>query len=176
MPTQPHGRDARAAVAAIFQSIRIGPTPFGSQTWCDLDSATALHQFGLVPWRYDRRRTPNADGSSDHGGQDLESRQRGVSRNDGKQSMKQYMVIETIRPGCKSRVYERFYSRGRMLPDNLKYIDSWLEHNGERCFQLMETNEPATFDKWIENWHDLVSFEIVEIGPKPLPKEAALHA
>ena len=81
--------------------------------------------------------------------------------------MKEYMVIETFRPGCKEMVYQRFVRQGRMLPDGLKYIHSWLEKNGDRCFQLMETDDRSLFDQWIENWNDLTDFEIVEIGEKP---------
>lgn len=77
--------------------------------------------------------------------------------------MKQYMVIETFMPGCKDKVNERFRQNGRMLPDGLVYIDSWVEKNGDRCFQLMETNEPVLFQQWIKHWNDLVKFEIIEI-------------
>src|SRR3954466_16128027 len=80
---------------------------------------------------------------------------------------KRYMVIEHFAPGAKDKVYERFREKGRMLPDGLVYIDSWLEKEGERCFQLMETNDPSLFDRWTENWNDLVRFEIVELGEKP---------
>ncbi len=51
-----------------------------------------------------------------------------------------------------------------MLPDGLIYINSWLEKDGDRCFQLMETDNVSLFDAWIENWKDLTAFEIVEIG------------
>lgn len=81
--------------------------------------------------------------------------------------MKRYMVIEYFAPGMKSKVYERFDQKGRMLPEGLNYIDSWLEKNGDRCFQLMETDDPSCFDRWIENWKDLVRFEIIELGEKP---------
>ena len=74
------------------------------------------------------------------------------------------MVIEHFLPGCRDAVYERFAERGRMLPAGLKYIDSWLERNGNRCFQLMETQDPSLFDQWTRNWNDLVDFEIVELG------------
>jgi hypothetical protein len=47
-----------------------------------------------------------------------------------------------------------------MLPDGLTYIDSWIERNGDRCFQLMETDDAALFDVWTANWNDLVEFEI----------------
>ena len=77
------------------------------------------------------------------------------------------MVIETFRPGCKARVYERFDAKGRMLPDGLAYIDSWVEEDGDRCFQLMETEQPELFEQWIAQWRDLVAFEIVELTEKP---------
>jgi len=81
--------------------------------------------------------------------------------------MKRYMVIETFLPDRKNDVYERFHQKGRMLPDGLIYVDSWLEKDGNRCFQLMETNNPALFDLWFEHWKDLGAIEVVEIGDKP---------
>ena len=77
-----------------------------------------------------------------------------------------YMVIETFAPGKRSAVYERYHKHGRLLPDGLHYIDSWVEKHGDRCFQLMETSRPELFDEWIKRWQDLVSFEIVELEPK----------
>ncbi|MFH0816414.1 MAG: DUF3303 family protein [Methanobacteriota archaeon] len=81
--------------------------------------------------------------------------------------MARYMVVETFKPGCKDKIYERFRSRGRMLPDGLRYVESWLEKDGDRCFQMMETDEPALFKRWTDNWMDLVEFEIIEVGTKP---------
>jgi hypothetical protein len=72
-----------------------------------------------------------------------------------------YMVIEhyTAGPGL---VYERAASRGRMLPDGLRYIDSWIVDDGnlDRCFQLMETDDPSLFEVWLDHWRDLGEFEI----------------
>jgi hypothetical protein len=82
--------------------------------------------------------------------------------------MKRYMVIEHFAPGMKNKVYERFDQKGRMLPEGLTYIDSWLENDGDRCFQLMETEDPSLFDRWMENWKDLVRLEIIELGEKPV--------
>jgi hypothetical protein len=76
------------------------------------------------------------------------------------------MVVETFIPGGKPRVYERFVEKGRMLPEGLRYIDSWVEKDGDRCFQLMETDSPQLFAMWIEKWSDLVSFEVIELAPK----------
>ena len=77
-----------------------------------------------------------------------------------------YMVIETFAAGKRSAVYERFHRQGRLLPEGLRYIDSWIEKNGDRCFQLMETSRPEQFGKWIARWGDLVSFEVIELEDK----------
>ena len=81
--------------------------------------------------------------------------------------MKQYMVIESFVPGCKDKIYERFQQKGRMLPEGLAYVNSWLEKDGDRCFQLMETDDPSLFQVWSERWKDLVAMEVVELGEKP---------
>ena len=84
-----------------------------------------------------------------------------------KEKVKRYMVIENFAPDAKARIYERFHEKGRMLPEGLIYVDSWLEKDGDRCFQLMETNDRALFDRWTHCWKDLVTFEIIELGEKP---------
>ncbi len=80
--------------------------------------------------------------------------------------MKHYMVIERFRPDCRERVYERLYRDGRLLPEGLYYLDSWLVKDGDRCFQLMATKDVALFEQWIEGWSDLVEFEVLEIEPR----------
>lgn len=82
-------------------------------------------------------------------------------------AMKKFMVIEYYRENCFDKIYDRFHKYGRMLPDGLFFIESWLENNGKRCFQLMETDNPELFKTWINNWKDLVDFEVIEIGEKP---------
>jgi hypothetical protein len=75
-----------------------------------------------------------------------------------------YMVIERYRSG-PGPVYERAATRGRMLPEGLAYVDSWVVNDGgmDQCFQLMQTSDPALFDVWLERWSDLVSFEIFPV-------------
>jgi hypothetical protein len=74
-----------------------------------------------------------------------------------------YLVIEIYVRGAEA-VYARAAERGRMLPAGLAYIDSWVEADTlDRCFQLMETDDPKLFDEWIANWSDLVEFEIVPV-------------
>lgn len=77
-----------------------------------------------------------------------------------------YMVIETFRAGAEP-VYARFGAEGRMLPDGLRFVESWLAADGGRCFQVMETDDPVRFAEWTARWNDLVDFEIIELGDKP---------
>ena len=74
-----------------------------------------------------------------------------------------YMVIERFKNHNAAPVYRRFRERGRMAPEGLKYIDSWVETNFDRCFQLMECDDKELFQEWIANWKDLVDFELVEV-------------
>ena len=78
-----------------------------------------------------------------------------------------FMVIEKFRQDKKSLVYERYKQQGRRLPEGLTYIDIWVESSGDRCFQLMQTDQVELFDEWISNWHDLVEFEIIQVEISP---------
>lgn len=85
-----------------------------------------------------------------------------------------YMVIQRYLSG-PGPVYSRAAERGRMLPGGLVYINSWVVDDGamDRCFQLMETRDPALLDVWFERWSDLVSFEV---HPVITSAEAAARA
>jgi hypothetical protein len=75
-----------------------------------------------------------------------------------------FMVIERFKGrAAAAAVYERFRERGRMLPDGLRYVGSWTEVNFDRCFQLMECDDPHLFRRWTAEWEDLVEFEIVPV-------------
>lgn len=74
------------------------------------------------------------------------------------------MVIERFTQGPKP-VYERAAQRGRMLPEGLRYVDSWIvdDANLDRCFQLMETDDPSLFEVWLEHWRDLGDIEVIPV-------------
>ncbi|MBZ5607068.1 MAG: DUF3303 domain-containing protein [Acidobacteriia bacterium] len=74
-----------------------------------------------------------------------------------------FMVIERYRNGDPKPVGERFKTKGRMLPDGLSYVASWLEPSGARCFQLMEAERRELFDAWISHWDDLADFEVIPV-------------
>lgn len=81
-----------------------------------------------------------------------------------------YMVIEHFKNNDAVAVYRRFRDHGRMAPDNLNYVSSWVDENLERCYQVMETDDRALLDQWIAKWSDLVDFMI---HPVITSKEAA---
>lgn len=83
------------------------------------------------------------------------------------------MVIERFVHGARP-VYERFAERGRMMPAGLEYVDSWIDERLDRCFQLMETDDPALFEAWIEAWTDLMEFEVVSVIGSAEAAERAL--
>jgi hypothetical protein len=75
----------------------------------------------------------------------------------------QYMVVETFRGGRPQAVYARFRDRGRLAPEGLRYVASWVSAAGDRCFQVMECDDRALLDRWMTAWADLVAFEVVPV-------------
>jgi hypothetical protein len=75
----------------------------------------------------------------------------------------QFLVIENFRDGDARPVYRRFRDQGRLMPDGLTYIASWVTADLARCFQVMACDDRALLDQWIANWSDLVDFEIVAV-------------
>lgn len=73
-----------------------------------------------------------------------------------------YMIVETFKQGA-GPVYARFAAHGRMLPDGLEFIESWVSAELDRCFQVMECDAPTLLDAWIRQWEDIVDFEIVPV-------------
>jgi Domain of unknown function (DUF3303) len=74
-----------------------------------------------------------------------------------------YMVIEHFREGKAAEVYRRFRDRGRLAPDDIRYVASWVDLEFRRCFQVMEAESDAHLRRWTVNWEDLVDFEIVPV-------------
>jgi hypothetical protein len=74
-----------------------------------------------------------------------------------------YMVIEHFKHEDATPVYRRFRDEGRMTPEGLDYVSSWVDMKLERCYQIMETSDPKLMFEWISNWNDLVDFEVVPI-------------
>lgn len=73
------------------------------------------------------------------------------------------MVIEHFKNRDAKAVYEQFAEKGRMMPEGLNYVDSWVGKRFDRCFHLMETDDAALFEAWIAEWGDLMDFEVVPV-------------
>lgn len=70
------------------------------------------------------------------------------------------MIVEHFKNGDAVPVYRRFRESGRGMPEGLRYIASWVDENFERCYQVMETDDPVLLDQWMANWSDLMTFEV----------------
>ncbi len=74
-----------------------------------------------------------------------------------------YMVIESFKNGDPVPVYRRFRDRGRLAPDGLQYVSSWVTSDMVKCYQLMECEDRRLLEQWMANWNDLVDFEVVPV-------------
>lgn len=74
-----------------------------------------------------------------------------------------YMIIEHFNAGAAVDVYRRARDKGRQLPAGLEYVDSWVDLDYSRCFQLMRTDDRTLIDRWIEAWEDLARFEVIAV-------------
>jgi hypothetical protein len=73
-----------------------------------------------------------------------------------------YMVIEEFKEGPVP-VYRRFREQGRMAPHGLSYVNSWVSSDLQRCYQLMETDDPGLLKQWTDRWDDIIDFQVVPV-------------
>lgn len=73
----------------------------------------------------------------------------------------QFVIIEKYRNGDAVPVYRRFRERGRLAPDGLRYVASWVTSDLTRCYQIMECDDRRLLDEWMANWNDIVEFEVI---------------
>ena len=71
------------------------------------------------------------------------------------------MVIEHYKDDDPVPVYRRFREHGRLAPEGLMYVASWVDEPLARCFQVMEAPDRGLIDEWIARWSDIVEFEVV---------------
>jgi len=76
-----------------------------------------------------------------------------------------FMVIETFRNHDAKPIYRRLRDQGRQMPEGLIFVNSWVAADLGRCFQLMECNDVTLFQRWIAEWADLMTFEVVPVVP-----------
>ena len=76
-----------------------------------------------------------------------------------------FMVIERFRDQNARSVYRRFRDKGRLMPEGLVFVSSWVAADLGRCFQVMECDDVARLQRWVAQWSDLIDFEIVPVVP-----------
>ena len=87
-----------------------------------------------------------------------------------------YLVIERFRNGNPRPVYDRFDAHGRLAPDGVQYVNSWITQDLTTCYQVMQADERALLDEWIANWSDVVDFEIMPVITSSEARAKALGA
>jgi hypothetical protein len=73
----------------------------------------------------------------------------------------QYVIVERFRDGDPIPVYRRFRDRGRLAPEGLRYVASWVSYDLTVCYQVMECEDRALLDEWMAHWRDIVDFEVI---------------
>ncbi len=76
-----------------------------------------------------------------------------------------FMVIERFKNGDAKAVYRRFRDEGRLMPEGLVYVDSWVDRDFTRCFQLVACEDPSLLQVWAQAWQDLIEFEFHPVVP-----------
>lgn len=74
-----------------------------------------------------------------------------------------YMIVEHFGDNAIP-IYRRFRERGRMAPDAVRYVASWVTTDYRRCFQVMECDDPALLEEWLSHWRDLANFEVIPVN------------
>ena len=87
-----------------------------------------------------------------------------------------YMIIEKFHPGKVKDLYQRFDEKGRMLPEGVKYINSWIDQEVSICYQVMESDSDEKINLWISHWNDLADFEVIPVLTSAEAKEKVFQA
>ena len=74
-----------------------------------------------------------------------------------------YMIVEHFCGGDARPVYRRFRDQGRLAPEGLRYVSSWVTDDFRRCYQIMESEDPRLLEQWMDRWRDLVDFEVIPV-------------
>lgn len=87
----------------------------------------------------------------------------------------QFMVIERFDPSKLKELYQRFAEKGRMLPEGVVYINSWIDEPVSTCYQVMEAASPEKISEWTRLWEDLAGFEVIPVISSAEAREKVLN-
>jgi len=74
-----------------------------------------------------------------------------------------FMIVEKFYPAKVKLLYERVNEKGRLLPEGVNYINSWIDENVTICYQLMESDSAEKIYEWLENWNEFAEFEVIPV-------------
>ena len=75
----------------------------------------------------------------------------------------QFMIVERFRNGDPVPVYRRFRDEGRLAPEGLRYVASWVTEDLTQCYQIMECDHPELLETWLSRWEDIVDFDVIPV-------------
>jgi hypothetical protein len=87
-----------------------------------------------------------------------------------------YMVIERFYPSRVGDIYQRYDEKGRMLPEGVEYINSWIQEDLSTCYQVMKADNTELLRQWADTWGDLAQFEFIPVLTSAEAREKALHS
>ena len=74
-----------------------------------------------------------------------------------------YMIIERFKNRDPVPVYRKFRDKGRMAPEGLTYVSSWITEDMDCCYQVMECDDRRILDEWMTRWSDVTDFEVIPV-------------
>jgi len=86
-----------------------------------------------------------------------------------------YLIIERFHPGKIKSLYQRFEEKGRLLPEGVTYVNSWIDELVSICYQVMESDAEEKIREWISHWNDLADFEVIPVITSAEAKERVLQ-
>lgn len=63
----------------------------------------------------------------------------------------------------RNEAQKRFKSTGALPPAGVTMKGRWHSINGNGGFMLAESSDPEAIGKWIQDWSDLLTFEITPV-------------
>ena len=85
-----------------------------------------------------------------------------------------YMIIENFHRDKVKEIYQRFEEKGRLMPEGVKYVNSWIDEEVTKCYQVMECHDVSQLEEWISRWNDLADFEIIPVITSAQAKEKVM--
>jgi uncharacterized protein YjaG (DUF416 family) len=88
----------------------------------------------------------------------------------------QYMIIETFHPGKGKALYAKFEKEGRLLPQGVQYINSWIDETVSTCYQVMESESLEKLQEWIGHWKEFADFKVIPVISSAQAKDKVLKS